>query len=140
MEVVACRGCRKLFNSKYGEEFCSECRSVSEEDYRKVREYLWDHPNTPAEQVSRDCNVPLAEVMHYVRQERLTIADDSRVLLSCERCGKKILHGTYCKDCEKKLYTRYEQESLKKKQENKSISGKYSEGKKKAEDLKMRYL
>ena len=39
------------------------------------------------------------EIHDMVREARLTFADDSLVGLECERCGKMIHCGRFCKDC-----------------------------------------
>ena len=139
MEVMLCKGCGRLFNSIYGEEFCSECQSLPENDFKKVRDYLWDHPNTLAEDVAKACNVQLKTVMHYVKQQRLGISKDSKMLLSCENCGKQILSGTYCKDCEAKLSSKYGIGDKHNSSPNKGIKG-TATGKIGGDSGKMRYL
>ena len=139
MEVMLCKGCGRLFNSGYGEEYCPECQSLPDTDFRRVRDYLWDHPNTQAEEGAKACNVPLKTVMHYVKQQRLDISKDSKMLLTCENCGKQILSGTYCKDCQAKLSTKFGIGSKHKESPNKGITG-TAPGKWGGEDGKMRYL
>lgn len=139
MEVMLCKGCGRLFNSSYGEEYCNECQNLPDTDFKKVREYLWEHPNTPAETVAKACGVPLKTVMHYVKQQRLEISKDSMMLLKCENCGKSILSGTYCRDCESKLMNKYSRSSQSKSSSNKNLSGSVGKNSVK-DDGKMRYL
>lgn len=137
MEVLICKGCGKMFKSAYGEEYCDECQALPDTDFKRVREYLWMHPNTPAEIVSRECNVPLQEVMHFVRQDRLEVSQDSPILLRCENCGKQILSGTYCKECSEKMSQRARK--LNAEHEKKALSGTVGKPQQ-GDDGRMRYL
>ena len=44
-------------------------------------------------------NYIAGEKLCWVREERLSFTDDSLVGLECERCGKMIHSGRFCKEC-----------------------------------------
>ena len=43
--------------------------------------------------------VSVAQIRKWLKEERLSFSEDSEIALNCERCGKKILTGRYCKNC-----------------------------------------
>lgn len=99
MELMNCRNCKKLFNYISGEKICPKCREILEEKYQEVKNYINENPGVPATTVAEDCDVSLKQIKKWVREERLTFADDSLIGLECERCGRQIHSGRFCKDC-----------------------------------------
>lgn len=99
MELMNCRSCKKIFNYITGEKICPACRDLLEEKYQEVKKYINENPGTPANKVAEDCDISLKQIKKWVREERLTFADDSLIGLDCERCGKIIHSGRFCKEC-----------------------------------------
>ena len=85
MELMNCRNCKKLFNYIAGEKLCPACKEKLEEKFQKVKKYIEENPRE--------------NINHWVREERLSFTDDSLVGLECERCGKMIHSGRFCKEC-----------------------------------------
>lgn len=99
MELQNCRNCKKLFNYITGERICPRCKDLLEEKYNEVKEYIKENPGIPATQVAEDCDINIKQIKKWVREERLIFADDSLVGIECERCGKMIHSGRFCKEC-----------------------------------------
>ena len=99
MELQNCRNCKRLFNYITGERICPACRDLLEEKYNEVKQYIRENPGIPATQVAEDCEVSIKQIKKWVREERLVFADDSLVGIECERCGKMIHSGRFCKEC-----------------------------------------
>ncbi len=99
MELMNCRSCKKIFNYITGEKICPACRDLLEEKYQEVKKYINENPGVPANKVAEDCEISLKQIKKWVREERLTFADDSLIGLDCERCGKIIHSGRFCKEC-----------------------------------------
>ena len=99
MELMNCRSCKKIFNYITGEKICPACRDLLEEKYQEVKKYINENPGTPANKVAEECDISLKQIKKWVREERLTFADDSLIGLDCERCGKIIHSGRFCKEC-----------------------------------------
>ena len=51
MDVRNCKRCGKIFNYM-GSAVCNNCLRQEQEDFEKVREYLFQHPNSTAAEVS----------------------------------------------------------------------------------------
>ena len=90
MEVRNCRGCGKLYNYIGGpyRNLCPNCIEKIEEKYLEVKEYIQDHHNATMTEVAEECDVSTRQIEQWIRDERLVIADDSPIGITCERCGK----------------------------------------------------
>lgn len=99
MDVRTCRKCKKLFNYITGPTICPACRDSIEEDFKVVKAYIQEHPHVDMRTVSEECDVDVAQIRQWVREERLEFSSDSIVGLNCDRCGKVIKSGKFCPEC-----------------------------------------
>jgi flagellar operon protein (TIGR03826 family) len=105
-DVRNCKWCGKIFNYIGGMPVCPSCREKDEENFRKVKQYLYDYPGASISQISNELEVSVSRIKEYLRDGRLEIVGDSaNMFLECERCGKSIKTGKYCDECEKELRT-----------------------------------
>ncbi len=104
MELKNCKKCGKLFSPKTNEKVCPVCREEEEEKFKKVKEYLWDHPKASVEEVHEATGVEEELIIKFVKEDRL-IAEgiDVDMLLECERCGTQIKSGRFCQSCKQEL-------------------------------------
>lgn len=101
-ELKNCKKCGRMFSSIGGQLFCSKCRSDDEEDFKIVREYIYDNPNSTVVEVHEATEVAEEVILKFLRQGRLVLKGDG-VGLECERCGKGISSGRYCNSCANEL-------------------------------------
>ena len=99
MELMNCRNCKRLFNYVTGEKLCPQCKELLEKKFEEVKGYIRDNPGANINTVADECETTVKQIKKWVREARLTFADDSLVGLECERCGKMIHCGRFCKDC-----------------------------------------
>lgn len=79
--------------------------TVSEMDvmYRVVRDYLYDHQGENAIKVSEDTGVPREVIMTFLRQGKISLAENKRSWLrNCKSCGALIETGDICIECMQK--------------------------------------
>ncbi|MCR4891503.1 MAG: flagellar protein [Lachnospiraceae bacterium] len=102
-----------------GEYRCDLCRNVMYDDYGKVRKYLDQYPGATIFDTSRATGVSDKVITAMLRAERLAVAENSKVSLTCKGCGKPIMSGMYCSVCAKLAVAankkRKEQEQMNKK-------------------------
>jgi len=103
MDIKNCRGCGKMFSYLSGPQICPECRKKDEDDFTKVKKYLYDHPGASMKEISDECEVSIEKITRYLKDGRLEIKEGSNVILECESCGKAIRSGRLCRDCMKQL-------------------------------------
>lgn len=98
-----CRRCGKMYNYLGGPPICMDCKNADEETFKKVKEYLYKNPGAALSQVATELEVSVEKIKMFLREGRLEITEDSNVILECERCGKAIRTGRYCKECQNEL-------------------------------------
>jgi len=101
MELRNCPQCGALFHY-IGNRLCPACAAAEDEDFKRVREYVYDAPRATIEQISEATGVKSERILKFLREGRL-IATDGAPLLTCERCGRPIYTGRFCQDCAKEL-------------------------------------
>ena len=105
MEVRQCDFCRAPYHS-YGSKLCPECMIKLDEDFVKIRDYLYDHDRAGVEEVSQATGVTRKTIIHLLKEERLIAGDENGAgcgILTCETCRKPINTGRICADCKKEV-------------------------------------
>ena len=104
MDVKNCRGCGRLFNYIGGGYFlCPACMEALDKKLQVVKKYIQDNPKATMTEISQDNDVSINQIERWIREERLTFADDSPIGIECEGCGAMIKSGRYCQACKDKL-------------------------------------
>jgi len=103
MNVKSCRKCKRLFNYVVGPMLCQSCRDEEESKFQTVKKYVQEHMHSGIQEVSEECEVSVAQIKQWLREERLVLTDESPMGIGCERCGKMIKSGKYCEECKAEL-------------------------------------
>src|SRR5690554_5460937 len=104
MDIRNCPRCGKVFAYTGNSRLCPVCRNQEEDKFQKVKEYLWEHPNATIEMVHEETKVERELIIKFVREDRLLAEGITLDLdLKCERCGKSIKSGRFCKNCQDEL-------------------------------------
>ncbi|NLP07116.1 MAG: MerR family transcriptional regulator [Clostridiaceae bacterium] len=104
LDVRNCRKCGKIFNYIGGAPICPACREKEEEDFQRVKKYLYENPGASLTQVSTELEISVEMIKRFLREGRLEIAnDEGNLVLECENCGRSIKTGRFCPDCERNL-------------------------------------
>ncbi|MBM7615365.1 TIGR03826 family flagellar region protein [Alkaliphilus hydrothermalis] len=98
MDLRNCVKCGRAFAYK-GIDICNRCAHDDEADFKKVKEYLYDHPGATLQEVSEETEVSEKQILRYLRESRIEIREESNCLLHCERCEKSIRSGRFCNEC-----------------------------------------
>ena len=103
MNIKTCRKCKRLFNYVVGPILCGACREEEENKFQDVKKYVREHVNCGIQEVSEECDVAVAQIKQWLREERLVLSDKSPMGIGCERCGKMIRSGKFCDECKAEL-------------------------------------
>ncbi|TZE83146.1 TIGR03826 family flagellar region protein [Calorimonas adulescens] len=123
MKLKNCKRCGKLFVYN-GIDLCSDCIREDEEDYKKVKDFLYKYPGASIMEVSEATGVEPDKIWDFLKQGKLEISqENTSILLSCERCGKPIRSGRFCDECLKKIRSQFEGISLE--ESSRSEQGKF---------------
>ncbi len=96
-----CPSCGGIF-SYMGKPMCSKCIKKNDEDYTKVRKYIYEHPNSHIDEVSEETDVPVKTIKQFLREGRLEMRNADGSLI-CEKCGAAITKGAICDKCKNEL-------------------------------------
>lgn len=99
MNVHNCRKCGKMFNYLSGPMMCPACREALENKFKEVKDYIREHQSCGVHEVARECDVEVAQIQQWLREERLQFSAESMVQLECESCGEPIRSGRFCEKC-----------------------------------------
>lgn len=102
MDVRNCKNCGNLFQY-VGKPICPACAKKLEDKFFEVRNYIYENPTANMGTVAEEMDVPIQQIKKWVREERLAFSKDSGITISCEKCGKPILTGRFCKECKNNM-------------------------------------
>ncbi|MCR5627387.1 MAG: flagellar protein [Lachnospiraceae bacterium] len=135
MNVKNCKRCNKIFEAAFGfETICPACKEAEEEEYKRVKDFVWDHPGVTINEVAEICDVDPKMIKEWLREERLSLINSSGGELKCELCGTFISAGRYCPKCKDKMIHQMREVTEKPK-----LTGVVND-QKHSEDEKMRFL
>ncbi|MCD7836487.1 MAG: hypothetical protein LUG83_07565 [Lachnospiraceae bacterium] len=97
-----------------GEYHCEKCGNLQYDDYGKVRLYIEQHPGANAAEVENATGVSQRSIRRMLKENRIEVADSSKVTLFCESCGKSIRSGRFCPQCEVKYHQKIEESQRRK--------------------------
>jgi flagellar operon protein (TIGR03826 family) len=103
-DVRNCRRCGHIFNYIGGIPICPTCKGQDEEDFKRVKSYLWDNPGATLSEVSTVLEITVEKIKGFLKEGRLEIiGGEGNMVLECEKCGKAIKSGRLCDDCTRGL-------------------------------------
>jgi predicted amidophosphoribosyltransferase len=104
MNIIQCKICKKPFQS-LGRNTCPDCLDKIDRDFITVRDYIYDHPRSRIDEVSKETEVEKAVILHLLKEGRLQLdnPDAAGGSLVCYLCKKPISTGRMCEDCKKKV-------------------------------------
>jgi flagellar operon protein (TIGR03826 family) len=103
-DIRNCRRCGKVYTYLGGAPICPECKASDEEDFKRVKDFLYENPGASLSVVSRTLDIGIEKIKRFLKEGRIEIVGDgANLFLECERCGKSIKSGRYCDSCEREL-------------------------------------
>jgi predicted amidophosphoribosyltransferase len=98
--VRACTFCGRLFQST-GPNICPECSVKLDEDFVRVREYLYDNPgHVDVLDIVNNTGVSEKAVLRLIKDGRLSRkGSEGEADLRCAICGAPISSGRLCRRC-----------------------------------------
>ncbi|TYP50911.1 TIGR03826 family flagellar region protein [Thermosediminibacter litoriperuensis] len=107
MEIRNCPVCGKVFVF-VARNLCPECIAKEEEEFRKVKDYLYEFPGATMEEISEKTGVSPKKILEFLREGRLLLKKENvNILLRCQMCGSPILTGRICEKCAGEMKRRF---------------------------------
>lgn len=102
LEIRNCKICGIVFQYTGFFDVCIDCRDHDENEFDKIRQYLYEHPCASIFEVANTLDITLKKIKYYLREGRLEILEKINSFLDCEMCKQPIRSGRYCEECSKK--------------------------------------
>ncbi len=103
MNIRNCKKCKKLFNYVTGPNICPACKAEVEQKFQEVKQYILKNERSDMQDVAEACDVEVAQIQQWIREERLLLSYNSPMGIECERCGAKIMRGRFCEKCKNEM-------------------------------------
>lgn len=101
MQLRNCSRCGNIF-SYINQPICPACQKLEDQEFEIIKQYLREHPNSTVLEVSEATGLDQHLIQEWVRQGRL-ISTEFHITTECQRCGKPIVGGRYCRACAEEL-------------------------------------
>jgi len=109
-DIRNCPRCGRIF-TYIGRNICNSCIESEENEFKIVKEYIYDNPGATISEVSQETEVTVEKIMRFLREERLEIkSENSNLVLECERCGRSISSGRFCENCKEQMNKDFKKE------------------------------
>ncbi|WP_068777445.1 flagellar protein [Paenibacillus sp. FJAT-26967] len=102
MNVQNCPRCGKLFVKSFAES-CPACVKETEAQYTACVEFLRNNRKSDLQELHEGTEVPMRQIIRFIREGRISIADSPNVTYPCEVCGSPIREHTMCDSCRQRL-------------------------------------
>lgn len=77
MSVRNCPICNRIFEDMGVQDVCADCFTQNENDLRKVKDYLYQYPNSSIVAVSEATGISIQKLKRFLENERLISIEKS---------------------------------------------------------------
>ncbi|RCX19086.1 flagellar operon protein (TIGR03826 family) [Fontibacillus phaseoli] len=102
MNLGNCPRCGKLFAKNF-RDICPACMKDIELEYEKCLKYLREEKTATIQEVSAATEVSIRQITKFIREGRISIANNPNMMYPCEVCGVLIRDGNMCDNCRGRL-------------------------------------
>jgi flagellar operon protein (TIGR03826 family) len=103
LNVGNCSRCGKLYAKNNIHDVCGACVKEIDKMYEVVSQYLRENRGSTIGQLSDATEVPLRQIVRFIREGRISILNMPNINFPCESCGAEIREGHLCENCRRKL-------------------------------------
>lgn len=100
--LVNCKKCGRLFQAKDEFGLCSRCNASVDDEFIKVKDYIYDNPSSSLKDVAEGTGVDSESILKWIHEGKIVLSSDSPIRF-CQKCGASIIAGKYCNACIAKL-------------------------------------
>lgn len=102
MNLGNCPRCGKLFANNF-RDICPSCIKDIEQEYEKCLKYLREEKTATIQEVSEATGVSIKQITKFIKEGRITVADNPNMMYPCEVCGVLIRDNNMCDSCRSRL-------------------------------------
>ncbi|WP_055106064.1 TIGR03826 family flagellar region protein [Paenibacillus ihumii] len=102
MNLGNCPRCGKLFANNF-RDICPSCIKEIEQEYEKCLKFLREEKMATIQEVSEATGVSIKQITKFIKEGRITVADNPNMMYPCEVCGVLIRQNNMCDSCRTRL-------------------------------------
>ncbi|WMT43619.1 flagellar protein [Paenibacillus sp. D2_2] len=102
MNLGNCPRCGRLFAKNF-RDLCPSCMKDIEAEYEKCLEYLRKNKSATMIELSEATEVSTRQITKFIKEGRISIANNPNMMYPCEVCGILIYEGNMCDSCRNRL-------------------------------------
>lgn len=102
MNLGNCPRCGRLYALGF-RELCSDCFKEIEGEYKACADYLRETRGATMQEVSDVTGVTVRQIIKFIREGRVSIANAPNMSYPCEVCGIPIRESNMCDSCRARL-------------------------------------
>ena len=106
LNVINCNRCGKVCMRSVS-ELCQACLKDLENQYESCLNHLRDNRGISLQELSDGTEVPVKQIIRFIKEGRISIIQASSLSYPCEICHAPILEQSICPDCRKRLAKDY---------------------------------
>lgn len=106
-----CNVCHCMLNGrKDGYYQCPKCGEIYKDNLAKVKEYLFNNPDTSFEEIIENTNVPEEALQYFIDNKLIVIPNTNKNFTTCRICGRFIVKGRFCNTCSFKTFQKIQED------------------------------
>jgi len=102
LNVGNCPRCGRIY-VKNVRDLCPNCVKEVELQYEKCVKYLRENRGCTIQELSDETEVSIKQITKFIREGRISIANNPNMSFACEVCGIPIRENTMCENCRQRL-------------------------------------
>ncbi|GJM70125.1 hypothetical protein HMSSN036_23410 [Paenibacillus macerans] len=84
-------------------DICPSCIKEIEEEYEKCLDYLREEKLATIQEVHEATGVSIRQITKFIKEGRISVANNPNMMYPCEVCGVLIRQGNMCDSCRTRL-------------------------------------
>ncbi len=102
MNLGNCPRCGRLFANNF-RDICPSCIKEIEEEYEKCLDFLREEKLATIQEVHEATGVSIRQITKFIKEGRISVANNPNMMYPCEVCGVLIRQGNMCDSCRTRL-------------------------------------
>ncbi|MEF2968072.1 TIGR03826 family flagellar region protein [Paenibacillus sp. M1] len=102
MNLGNCPRCGRLFAKNF-RDICPSCVKEIEQEYEKCVKFLREEKTATIQEVADATEVSIRQITKFIKEGRISIANNPNMMYPCEVCGVLIREGNMCDSCRGRL-------------------------------------
>jgi flagellar operon protein (TIGR03826 family) len=102
LNLANCPRCGRLFANNF-RDICPSCIKEIEEEYEKCLKFLREEKLATIQDVSEGTGVSIRQITKFIKEGRISVANNPNMMYPCEVCGVLIRDGNMCDSCRTRL-------------------------------------